>query len=102
MSTPAEDEIGSAAARFVAAFEEVFHHDWEYTKDQLGIDEDEQDRGSAELLQIFGEEPAPPRDREATFLDPRRDLDGENWGNYQSLLDAYARLKRALAGRDRG
>jgi hypothetical protein len=50
-----------------------------------------------ELLRIFGEAPEPPRDPEATFLDPRDpNLEIQNWGNYELLLEAYAALRAAF------
>lgn len=48
------------------------------------------------LLRLFGEDPV-TSDPDATFLDLRRDLEPENWGNYERLLETYVELKRALA-----
>jgi len=96
MITSDDGEVRAAALRFLAAFETVFHDDWGYTKAQLGIDDAAQQVARANLLGIFGEAPQPPPDPRASFLDPRRPLDGENWGNYERLLEAYAEMKRLL------
>jgi len=70
------DEVTAAARAFLDSFEAVFHEDWAYTKGEL-------------------EE----RDADATFLRPGEtveELDYINWGNYQTLLERYAALCKAL------
>ncbi|HEX5031220.1 MAG TPA: hypothetical protein VFX78_07160 [Candidatus Eisenbacteria bacterium] len=91
-----------AAAEFLEAFETVFHTDWDYTRSMLGMASREKvrekvDEGAALLARIFGEATPPPSDPDATFLDPRDPhLGANNWGNYENLLDAYAKLRAAL------
>jgi len=91
------EQLRVAVARFLTAFEAVFHEDWAYTRSMLGMGTPEQDeKAKAELLRIFGEPPQPPGDPEATFLDPRDPDADNNWGNYGLLLEAYAKLRAAF------
>ena len=92
--------LRDAAARFVAAFEQVFHDDWTYSCEQLRIHIESHDEATAQILKIVGEEPQPPTPREATFLRPLRDISSDNWGNYEALLATYAELKSALTSAD--
>jgi hypothetical protein len=91
------DEVSAAARAFLDSFEAVFHEDWEYTKGQMGVASDD---GAATnfLREIFGEPPKEP-DPDKTFLRPGEtveELEYINWGNYQSLLERYAVLCKAL------
>lgn len=95
MSAPADKLVHAAAANFLAAFEQVFHTDWSYTKSQLGIDDQSQTAGRAALLALMCEDSAGDS-HVGTFLQPGRAIEGENWGNYESLLQAYAALKQLL------
>jgi hypothetical protein len=102
MSKSDEQRLRNAATQFIEAFETVFHEDWTYTKQQMGIprvDPVENERARQELYRLFGEEPPQPRgDSNATFLDPGdSDRESDNWGNYEILLDAYTELKRVLS-----
>jgi hypothetical protein len=91
------EPLRGAVARFLEAFETVFHEDWAYSRTMLGSGTYEaSERARAELLRSFGESPQPPRHPEATFLDPRDPDAGEDWGNYGRLLDAYAKLRAAF------
>lgn len=72
------DEVTAAARAFLDSFEAVFHEDWAYTNGELGAED---------------------RDKNATFLQPGEtveELDYINWGNYQTLLERYAVLCKAL------
>ena len=95
---PAPEPLRDAVARFLEAFETVFHKDWTYTRGMLGIpSQEESQKARDEILRIFGESPQPPLDPAATFLDPRDpNLEGNNWGNYELLLEAYAKLRAAF------
>ncbi len=79
---------------FLAAFEQVFDRDWDYTKEMLGIDgeTEEQRRNATE----FGMESIPVVAGEATFIDPKVDDEVEDWGNRARLLEAYRALKKEL------
>jgi hypothetical protein len=99
----AAEPLRDAVARFLAAFETVFHQDWAYTRSMLGMGTpEESEKAKAKLLEIFGESPQPPGDPEATFLDPRDPDADRDWGNYALLLEAYAKLRTAFAASDAG
>ena len=91
-----DHELEKELAAFFRCFEEVFHRDWSYTKDMLGIRAPtEEDR--KKLMSIFGESDlesaifgsiAP----NGTFLDPGLDDPGEDWAHRGQLLNSYHRL----------
>jgi hypothetical protein len=80
---------------FLDAFEEVFDRDWAYTKEMLGIrgETEEQKRAAAE----FGLEPIPVVADDGTFIHPRVEDEGEDWGNRGRLLAAYRALRKDLS-----
>lgn len=93
-----QPDLAITAERFLSAFETVFGSDWSYTQSQLGVDPRRAAVESAELLALFGESPEQVGDSESTFLNPAvKDLEAQNWGNYELLLKAYAALKDQLS-----
>jgi len=85
-------ELEKELAEFFRWFDEVFHRDWPYTKSMLGIREaTEEDRKKMES--IFGEcEIRHTVAPDGTFLNPRVDDPGEDWGHRGLLLASYHRL----------
>lgn len=68
-----EVDISNALAEFMGAFEVVFRHDWEYTKIMIG------DEATG-----------------ATFLEPGRADESEDWGARGALLEKYRALVVAM------
>jgi len=90
--TPLEE----AAQRFVDAFEPVFHSDWNYTRSH-GLGAGDPPAGG-KLRAIFGEE-TDATGEGATFLAHKlspSELEAQNWGNYEILLERYHALCSAL------
>ena len=87
-----DHELQKELAEFFRWFEEVFDRDWPYTRSMLGIrDTTEEDRKKMEA--VFGEchiryTIAP----DGTFLNPRIEDPGEDWGHRGLLLASYQRL----------
>lgn len=73
--------VHDAARDLLAAIEAVFHFDWDFTKDALGIGDN-----------YVGSYVAPG----ATFLEPHVCDESNNWGNRGSLLAAVRQLRGAL------
>lgn len=87
-----DPELERELTEFFRWFEEVFDRDWPYTKGMLGI-RDTKDEDRKKLRAIFGEcdirhTVAP----DGTFLNPRVDDPGEDWGHRGLLLASYQRL----------
>lgn len=86
-----EDSLRGKTVEFIKAFEEVFHNDWKYTEEMLGVyKETEEQKNNAkemglETIEIISEE--------GTFLRPRIEDETEDWGNRGALLKAYRTLK---------
>ena len=80
---------------FMNYFEQVFHDDWNYTKEMLGIvDEiEEQKKNAAE----FGLETIEIISEKGTFLEPKIENETENWGNRAALLESYRKLKKEIS-----
>ena len=68
-----ENELKSKVEDFLKAFEEVFEHDWDYTSEMIG-DENEG----------------------CTFLNPGIEDETEDWGNRGILLQKYRHLVKFL------
>jgi hypothetical protein len=86
------NELEKELTEFFRWFDEVFHRDWRYTKSMLGIREATEE-DCKKMESIFGEcevihNVAP----DGTFLDPRVDDPGEDWGHRGLLLASYKRL----------
>ena len=79
---------------FLDAFEEVFDRDWPYTKEMLGFcyQTEAQKRACAEA----GLETIPIIADDGTFVRPKVEDEGSDWGNRARLLDAYRALRREL------
>ena len=87
-----DHELEKELALFFHWFEEVFDRDWPYTKIMLGIRETK-DEDRKELEAIFGEcEIIYTIAPDGTFLNPRVDNPGEDWGHRGLLLESYQRL----------
>jgi len=69
-------ELSEALEEFIAAFEVVFHHDWNYTKIMIGDEEEGY-----------------------TFLKPGLDDETEDWGSRGELLEKYRRVKHIMGQR---
>lgn len=87
-----DHELEKELTQFFRWFEEVFDRDWPYTKSMLGIRE-ATDEDRKKMEGIFGEceiiyTVAP----DGTFLNPRVDDPGEDWGHRGLLLQSYQRL----------
>ena len=79
---------------FLNAFEEVFDHDWQFSKEMMGIrDLSEKDK---EQDRAMGLESIEVISSEGTFLNPNVDDEIEDWGNRRALLQAYRQLKESL------
>ncbi len=66
-------EINLLISNFLSAFDLVFNIDWQYTK--LCLEEGDT------LISSYG-----------TFIDPKVDIEGNNWGNRVPLLNSYREL----------
>jgi hypothetical protein len=80
---------------FLDAFEEVFDKDWAHTRQMLGIcrETKEQKRAAAEA----GLETIPVIADDGTFIHPKVEYEGEDWGNRERLLAAYRALKKEVS-----
>lgn len=90
------DEFDLAVSRFVGALEQVFHHDWEYTRSMMACI-------PTEPTKIDPEDDDPviaPPDGSAkpTFLWPQLTeyWESEDWGSRGWLLSEYRRLLAAM------
>ncbi len=79
---------------FIEAFEQVFHKDWAYTKDMLGMHDNTQAQHAAG--EMMGLETIPVVAEDGTFLQPRVEDEKENWGYRGRLLELYRELKQTL------
>ena len=79
---------------FLDAFEEVFDRDWAYTKEMLGIHAEtaEQKQACAEA----GLETVPIIADGGTFVHPKVEDEGSDWGHRARLLAAYRALKKEM------
>ena len=90
-----EGELKEKTVEFIKAFEEVFHNDWGYTKEMLGIyDQTEEQKASdkemgLETIDIISER--------GTFFKPDVDDETQDWGNRGHLLKTYRLLKESLS-----
>lgn len=89
-----DDDPRAAALELLRALELVFDRDWFYTKTELGIPDAEP--VAASLRAMFSEAAQTPHTRPSTFLKPSANDIPANWGNYERLLEAYARLRNAV------
>ncbi|HQY87759.1 MAG TPA: hypothetical protein PK402_03820 [Tepidisphaeraceae bacterium] len=75
-----DPELTKAVAEFTWAFEQVFHHDWQYARSMLhpmnGMISDE-----------------------GTFIEPRVEDEEEDWGFRAILLEKYRTLRALLDAR---
>ena len=89
------DELERVLLEFLESFEEVFHKDWTYTKEMLGIYEDTEEQGQdsqqLDVEQIYIISP------EGTFLEPIVEDEIEDWGNRGKLLEKYRNLKKLVS-----
>lgn len=69
-------EVMKAYEEFLFAFENVFHYDWEVTKDRI-----------SDPCFISGQ---------GTFISPGCDDESDNWANRGALLSTYRQLKKML------
>lgn len=76
---PRDPRLEKTAARFLGAFEHVFGHDWEHTKDCLRSD-----------LHV---------ERGHTFVNPGKFDEDANWCSRAGLLEAYRDLAETLMRR---
>ena len=74
-----DDELKAAVAEFLGAFEEVFGHDWEWTKSRFTLP-------LKELYFKAG----------ANFLEPGVADEQADWGARGILLDKYRSLRQVL------
>ena len=79
---------------FLNAFEEVFHQDWAYTKQMLGIHSQTEEQKQA-CAKAGLEEIAIIAD-DGTFINPKVEDEMEDWGNRARLLTAYRALKKEM------
>lgn len=90
-----ESKLLELTRNFVQAFEEVFEHDWSYSKGMMGIlDETEEEKKANEE---FGLVPIDVISDSGTFVNPKVDCEIENWGNRAILLECYRELKKKLS-----
>ena len=79
---------------FLDAFEEVFDRDWVYTKQQLGIQDETEERkracAEAGLVSI------PFISDDGTFVHPKVEDEVNDWGNRARLLQAYRALTKDM------
>ena len=91
----ATDNFEKTLLEFLESFEEVFHNDWNYTKEMLGIHEEtEQNSQNSQRLDLETIYTISP---EGTFLEPKIDDETEDWGNRGELLEKYRNLKRLIS-----
>ena len=79
---------------FLDAFEEVFDRDWSYTKEMLGI-RDETPEQKAEAAKV-GLKTIPIIAEDGTFVHPKVEDEGLDWGHRARLLAAYRALKKEM------
>lgn len=79
---------------FVDAFEEVFHRDWDYTRQMLGIRDETPDE--KEAIAVAGLETIFVIAEDGTFVDPKVEDETADWGNRARLLAAYRALRVEL------
>ncbi len=79
---------------FLDAFEEVFDRDWTYTKEMLDIrgQTEEQKRACADA----GLETIPIIADHGTFVHPKVEDEGSDWGHRARLLAAYRALRKEM------
>ena len=88
------DQTKKLMRDFVAAFEEVFDKDWEFTKEMLDIrDQTPQENADGKAL---GLESIPAISKNGTFINPKVQDETEDWGHRGRLLRLYRELKKAL------
>ncbi len=94
----ATDNLEKTLLEFLESFEEVFHKDWNYTKEMLGVHEEagqeSQNSQRLDLETIYIISP------EGTFLVPKIDDETEDWGNRGKLLEKYRNLKRLISNQE--
>tara|TARA_R110002073_G_scaffold53840_4_gene138822 strand:+ start:34439 stop:34717 length:279 start_codon:yes stop_codon:yes gene_type:complete len=89
-----EKQLKDKAIEFIKTFEEVFHNDWKYTKEMLGVyvETEEQKTNAKEMgletIEIISEK--------GTFLKPNVEDEEEGWGNRAKLLEIYRELKKEI------
>jgi hypothetical protein len=85
------ENFDQALLEFLESFEEVFHNDWTYTKEMLGIHEETGEPG--QIAQQLDLEPLYMISPEGTFIEPKVADEIEDWGNRGRLLEKYRKLK---------
>ena len=81
---------------FLESFEEVFDRDWDYTKEMLGISDEDETEEQKEALQKVGLETIYVISPDGTFINPKVDDETEDWGNRGKLLETYRKLKKLI------
>ena len=81
---------------FLESFEEVFDRDWDYTKEMLGISDEDETEEQKEALQKVGLETIYVISPDGTFINPKVDDEIEDWGNRGKLLETYRKLKKLI------
>lgn len=81
---------------FLESFEEVFDRDWDYTKEMLGISDEDETKEQKEALQKVGLETIYVISPDGTFINPKMDDEIEDWGNRGKLLETYRKLKKLV------
>lgn len=89
-----KEDLKNEVVNFLKSFEEVFHNDWNYSKNMMGIQpETEEQKRNAKIL---GLETIYVIAENGTFIDPKVKDEIEDWGNRGELLKNYRELKRKL------
>jgi hypothetical protein len=68
-----DSELLEKLQEFMGAFEILFHHDWEYSKDMIGDEE-----------------------KDMSFLNPGLEDETEDWGARGELLEKYRNLRAEM------
>lgn len=72
----ADTELETALAKFAYAFEQVFHHDWDYTLGAI--------TGAGWIAE------------DGTFLEPKVADEMDDWNHRGTLLEAYRELQAVM------
>lgn len=75
----ADTELERALSTFAYAFEQVFHHHWDYTLGAIG--------GAGRI------------DEDGTFLEPKVEDETDDWGHRGMLLEEYRELRAIMKRR---